>query len=82
LYVENDRREKSASLIRTLDTLGYTLFWHRPPLFNPHNFAGNPDNVFGRIVSVNMLGCPKKGSYRMQGFEPVVLPAPAGTGQP
>jgi FkbM family methyltransferase len=76
LYVENDRREKSAALIQTVDALGYALFWHRPPLFNPKNFAGNPDNVFGRIISANMLCCPKGGPYRIQGFESVALPAP------
>ncbi|HEY7309849.1 MAG TPA: FkbM family methyltransferase [Gemmataceae bacterium] len=74
LYVENDRREKSASLIRTLDALGYKLFWHRPPLFNPNNFAGNPNNVFAHIVSANMLCCPKNAPYHMQGFDPVALP--------
>jgi len=82
LYIENDRREKSASLIRSLDALGYTLFWHRPPLFNPHNFAGNPDNVFGRIISTNMLCCPKGGPYHVQGFEPVALSPPLGTELP
>lgn len=75
LYVENDRREKSASLIRTLESLGYALFWHRPRLFNPHNFAVNPDNVFGLLHSGNMLCCPQGGAYHLKGFEPVVSPS-------
>ena len=60
LYVENDRKEKSDSLIRFIDGLGYTMYSHAPPLFSPRNFAGNPVNVHGRIVSLNMLCLPKK----------------------
>ena len=55
LYVENDREEKSAALIAHLHSLDYDLFWHRPPLFNPQNHAGNPENVFEKTVSINML---------------------------
>jgi FkbM family methyltransferase len=55
LYVENDREEKSAALIDFIRSLGYDLYWHRPPLFNPQNYAGNPENVFAGIVSINML---------------------------
>lgn len=60
LYVENDRKEKSQALIEALFALDYRLFWHFPPLFNPGNFFGNPENVFGRIVSRNMLCLPKE----------------------
>jgi len=56
LYVENDREEKSAALIRQLLALDYRLYWHLPPLFEPRNYFGVTENVFGRIVSVNMLG--------------------------
>ncbi len=38
LYIENDRREKSAALIEQLLSLEYELFWHVPPYFNPENF--------------------------------------------
>ena len=59
LYVENDRADRSAELIRFIDSLGYAMFWHRPPLFNPQNFLKHPENVFGNIVSINMLCVPK-----------------------
>lgn len=55
LYLENDRTDKSDSLIRTINELGYRMYWHVPPLFNPSNFAGNSNNVFGRTISKNML---------------------------
>lgn len=56
LYLENDRIEKSESLIRQLDALGYDLYWNLPPLFNPGNFYGVQENIYPRIVSVNMIG--------------------------
>ncbi len=56
LYIENDRPEKAPALIHQIQTLGYQLYWHRPPLFNPENFCQNPTNVFGQITSLNMLG--------------------------
>jgi FkbM family methyltransferase len=74
LYVENDRAEKSAALVRLITELGYDLFWHHAPLFNPDNFAGNPDNVFGNVVSFNMICCPRGGAFRVSGFPPVEIP--------
>jgi FkbM family methyltransferase len=73
LYVENDRQEKSEALIRTIDGLGYDMYWHRPPYFNPQNFARNTNNVFGNIVSINMLCCPRGMSHQINGFERVAV---------
>jgi len=58
LYVENDRDERSGALITAIQNLEYRLFWHLPPLFNPANYAGSAANVFGPIVSANMLCVP------------------------
>lgn len=55
LYVENDRKEKSAALVQLIRSMGYKLFWHLPPLFQPGNYFENPVNIFGKIVSMNML---------------------------
>ena len=55
LYVENDRQDKSAPLVQFIRELGYKLYWHRPPLFNPSNYFENQANVFGTIISMNML---------------------------
>jgi FkbM family methyltransferase len=55
LYVENDRQEKSAPLVRFIRELGYKLYRHRPPLFNPGNYFENQANAFGPVVSINML---------------------------
>jgi FkbM family methyltransferase len=71
LYVENDRQEKSADLVRLLDQLGYLMYWHRPPLFNPNNFFNNPQNVFVNIISLNMLCFHHSVPHTLSGLEPV-----------
>ena len=55
LYVENDRQEKSKELIEYINSLDYKIYWHLPRLFNENNFLKNKTNIFGNIVSVNML---------------------------
>jgi len=62
LYVENDREDRSVDLIRYIDSLGYDQFWHLPPLYDPDNLFHNAQNVFGNIVSRNML-CLRRGTY-------------------
>ena len=55
LYVENDDVHTSKNLIEKIKSMGYVMFWHKPPLFNPNNFLKNPNNIFSNIVSFNML---------------------------
>jgi FkbM family methyltransferase len=74
LYVENDRADRSDDLIRCLDSLEYNLYWHLPALFNPLNFAGNSTNVFGQIISKNMIGVHRSVPQKLDGFQPVVVP--------
>ncbi|MFV1966392.1 MAG: FkbM family methyltransferase [Pirellulaceae bacterium] len=74
LYLENDRQEQSAALIEYLMQLDYQMFWHLPPLFNPKNFFQQPKNVFGNIVSVNMLAIPASSSVEVRGLRPVTGP--------
>jgi FkbM family methyltransferase len=62
LYVENDRVEKSGDLIEFIRGLGYRLWWHMPPLFNPDNFFGVDSNAYANIVSFNMVCQPKERS--------------------
>jgi FkbM family methyltransferase len=69
MYVENDRKEKSAELIQRLFDMGYRLWWHTPPLFNPNNFKCNPENAFPGICSINMLAI-----HRDQPFETDLRP--------
>jgi Methyltransferase FkbM domain len=74
LYVENDRAEKSAELIQYLQSLGYVLYWHLPPLFHPDNTFQNRTNHFGGIVSINMLGFHESITANLNGFNRVEGP--------
>jgi FkbM family methyltransferase len=70
LYVENDQKDKSESLIRYVQGLGYTCYWHHIPLFNPDNFFKNPVNVWDQeYTSLNMICVPWKTPVK--GLEPV-----------
>jgi hypothetical protein len=72
LYVENDRAEKSAALIAELTGLGYRLYWHEPPLFNPQNYLGEKRNVFGRVVSRMMVCVPDEKGIEVDNLEEVM----------
>ena len=57
LYVENDRPEKSAELIKLIMEMGYVLFWHLPKL-------NDPDPMGGKfMVSANMICFPSEKPY-------------------
>jgi FkbM family methyltransferase len=58
LYVENDRADRSAGLIGLLQSYRYRMFWHTPPLYEADNFRHDPENIFPRVVSANMLCVP------------------------
>jgi hypothetical protein len=68
LYVENDRDEKSSAVIGLIEALGYRAWWHFAPLFSAANFFGNPENVFERILSINLLCAPATRVFTVQGM--------------
>jgi hypothetical protein len=68
IYAENDRVEKSQALIEWLWSQNYRLFWHLPRLFNPDNFFGRGDNIYGKAGSFNMLGVPRELEVPVQGL--------------
>jgi FkbM family methyltransferase len=80
LYVENDRPHRSPALIDRLRELGYRLFWHIAPFFNPNNFAGDGTRfidvgychdgrgVFLNGFATNMLCVPQEDSRPISGF--------------
>jgi FkbM family methyltransferase len=68
LYVENDRRDRQGALIDLIDGMGYRQYWHTPPLFAPDNFNGVPQNIFGPVVSCNMLCIPRERPEAVEGM--------------
>lgn len=64
LYVENDRAEKSETLVEFLKSIDYKIYTHLAPLYNPNNFYNDNENVFAsqnaeggivQIVSGNLF---------------------------
>ncbi len=52
-----------------IDSLGYEMYWHFPPLYNPHNYYQNPTNVFGNIVSGNLVCIHPALNITLSGFQ-------------
>jgi hypothetical protein len=59
LYFENDLRPESGPLLEFVLNLGYRIFFHAAPIFQPNNFYENPINIFEKnIFSMMMLAIP------------------------
>jgi FkbM family methyltransferase len=74
LYLENERDEHSPALIALVQSFGYRLYWHAPLLFRRDNFAGDEENIFGRIASHNMLCVPRESGGEINGLAEVKGP--------
>lgn len=72
LYLENDREERSKELIEMVFSLDYDVFWHLPKLFNPDNFARDPENIFAGLISINMICVPGEQKRAIEGARRVV----------
>jgi len=71
LYVENDRPDKSDALLSLIWSMKYRTFWHIPRLFNPANFFGDSENIYGNVASFNLLCVPAEGSLAVKGFQEI-----------
>ena len=78
LYLENNPGPKQQPLIDYVHSLDYLAWWHLAPLFNPHNFAGNPncDADILDVVSSNMLCLPREGDNHITGLEAIPCKSP------
>ena len=64
MYVENDRQDKSPTLLSLINSLGYRLWWHFPPLFSQDNWKGQAENIFPGNVSVNLVCIPNEVAFQ------------------
>lgn len=80
LYVENNPEPaaKRQALIDYIHGLGYDLWWHYAPHYNPDNINGAPphDEIYPRVVSHNMLGLPSEQTHQIEGLERIPKEAP------
>jgi FkbM family methyltransferase len=81
LYVENDRKDRLEELLDTLEALGYAMYQHSVPCYNPHNFNNNPVNTLviedRPIYSYNLLCVPAGSPIAVQGL-PQLMRQPPG----
>ncbi len=68
LYIDNDLESQSLPIISFLFKQDYRLYWHLPTLFNPNNFAGNTENIFPDLASINLLCIHSSVPATMTGF--------------
>ena len=59
LYVEADREESYDETVRLLTDYRYDIVDHKPPLFAFPNYTNQPKNLFGIIVSHNLICRPR-----------------------
>ncbi len=74
IYTENSWEDKSEALIRQLLAWNYRLYWHFPPLFTPANYFQHPQQVFGNVVSLNMLCIHASFDQSLLGFREITDP--------
>ncbi len=70
LYLESDRADRRAELKALLDEMGYLAYAHNPPLYNPDNYRGDPQNVWPNVLSFNWLCLPRE-AVQPEGLEKV-----------
>jgi FkbM family methyltransferase len=71
IYIENDRALQQQEVISLISDMDYRLYWHTPSLFSPDNFKGEQKNIFGRVVSVNMLCLPSERGTVVRGLQQI-----------
>ena len=75
IYMEADRDEKNPALFAFMRSKGYHIYPHRPLLYNPDNYFGNPENVMRngdiQIASFNVLCVPRVSRFSLEGLEEI-----------
>jgi FkbM family methyltransferase len=74
LYVEAIDADKRPSLFAFMRSLGYRLWHHDPPMYNPDNYAGNTVNYLRNISSLNILGWPAEREQTFNLTDPHLRP--------
>ncbi len=60
LYIEDDRKDKSAALHAFIDSIGYSITPHLPALFRAQNHFGKTENIWDQnFVSRNIVCLPR-----------------------
>ena len=68
---------REAELLKQILNLGYASYWHSAELFNPHNHAGNVENVFGNQTVRSLLCIDSAIERQLTGFTKAAVPEAA-----
>lgn len=68
---------REAELLDRITRLGYASYWHGAELFNPHNHAGNVENVFGGQTIRSLLCIDSALDQQLTGFTKAAAPEAA-----
>jgi len=68
MFVENDRFDKHKDLVTYIDSLDYDMYWQMAPLYNKDNFFNDTENIYGKLLSANMLCIPKSLKVKLTNF--------------
>jgi hypothetical protein len=71
LFVENDRRETSQAVLSRLLDAEYRVYWHVAMLYDPRNWRGDAENVFGNTGTINVLCIPRERDQNVGGLREV-----------
>jgi len=71
LYLHLAQPDVATKLLEILQPTGYTLYWHRPSLYNPANFRQRSHNLFGSTIRNNLFALHTRHSMTVNGMEPV-----------
>lgn len=72
LFIENNDKEQSSSLIEALFRLGYRCYWCVAPLWNPSNYFNDSQNIFGKVCTINMMCVHESSPVSMGGLTEIV----------
>ena len=71
LFVENNSEERSRAVLIAIADLGYNSWWHIGDYFNPQNYFGKPERLFGEYREANVLCFPKEAQVNAGNLWPV-----------
>lgn len=79
LYLEANPGPKQQPLLDQVHALGYRLWWHYAPHFNPANYRHSTVDMEPGVVSFNVLGLPAEVKADLTGLVPIEPPAGLST---
>jgi hypothetical protein len=59
IYYEAHESKHLKEIYEMLQPMGYRFYWAQVNNYNPDNFAGNEENIFGKSALMSILAWPK-----------------------